>query len=131
MRGLLTELPADLPLLDAVRAAVLDFNRLDPDEETWHRRRMALILRVPALQAHSMLKYREWRQVVAGFAAARLDTPVTGLVPQAVGWSTLGVAIAAYERWLDQDGSDLGALLDAGYRHLAAGFTLPDRPPPD
>jgi len=55
MRGFLAGLPAELPLMDALRTAVLDFNRLDPGEEPWHRQRMALILRVPALQAHSRM----------------------------------------------------------------------------
>jgi TetR/AcrR family transcriptional regulator, regulator of mycofactocin system len=122
MRAFLVALPADLALMDALRTAVLDFNRLEPGEEPWHRQRMALILRVPALQAHSMLKYREWRQVVAEYAAARLALPATDLVPQALGWSALGVAIAAYECWLESDGADLAGLLDAGYRRLAEGF---------
>ena len=122
MRGLLAALPADLPPLEALRTAVLDFNRLDPAEEPWHRQRMALILRVPALQAHSMLKYRAWREVVAEFAAQRYGRPVTDRLPRTVGWAALGVAIAAYEAWLDSEDADLPALLDAGFRALAAGF---------
>lgn len=125
MRALLADLPADLPPMQALRTAVLDFNRLDPAEEPWHRRRMALILRVPALQAHSMLKYRAWREVVAEFAAHRYGRPVTDLLPRTVGWAALGTAIAAYERWLDADDADLAELLDTGFRDLAAGFPPP------
>jgi mycofactocin system transcriptional regulator len=122
MRTLLAALPADLPPMQALRTAVLDFNRLDPAEEPWHRRRMALILRVPALQAHSMLKYRAWREVVAEFAAQRYGRPVTDRLPRTVGWAALGVAIAAYEQWLDSEDADLAALLDAGFGDLGAGF---------
>jgi mycofactocin system transcriptional regulator len=122
MRGLLADLPAHLPVLEALRTAVLDFNRVDDDEAPWLRRRMQLILTVPALQAHSMIKYAQWRQAVAEFVALRTDTDPAGLGPQSVGWAALGVSIAAYEQWLADPTADLHALLDAAYRGLALGF---------
>jgi TetR/AcrR family transcriptional regulator, regulator of mycofactocin system len=122
MRGLLAALPDHLPVLEALRTAVLDFNRVDAAEAPWLRRRMQLILTVPALQAHSMIKYAEWRQAVAEFVAARTGTAPTALAPQAVGWAALGVSIAAYEQWLADPDADLSELLDAAYRNLATGF---------
>jgi mycofactocin system transcriptional regulator len=122
MRGLLRELPADRGVLDALREAVLDFNRVDAREAPWLRRRIRLILTVPALQAHSMLKYGQWRQAVAEFAAERLGTDPADLVPQAVGWAALGVSIAAYEQWLAHPETELADLLDHAYRQLAIGF---------
>ena len=64
------------PLLDALREAVLALNALSPAEEPWHGGRTSLILQVPALQAHSTLRYAARRAVVAQFAADRL-----GLAP--------------------------------------------------
>lgn len=103
--------PEDLPLMDAVTAAVLAFNALPPDAAPAHRLRMSLILHVRALQAHSTLRYADWRAVIARFAARRLDEPVDALGPQLVGHVALAGALAAYERWLADESSDLAALL--------------------
>ena len=124
MRATFARLPPDLPVMTAVRLAVLEFNRIDPDEERWHRSRLQLILQTPALQAHSTLRYAAWRQVVADYAATRLGLPPDGLVPQTIGHASLGVALAAYERWLRGDGV-LTELLDSVFRALESGLVAP------
>jgi mycofactocin system transcriptional regulator len=101
------------PLRAALHEAVLAFNALEPDGVAWHRARMALILRVPALQAHSTLRYAAWRAVVAEFVAVRLGARPDDLLPRLVGHLFLGAALTAYEQWLEEPGSDLAALLDA------------------
>jgi TetR/AcrR family transcriptional regulator, regulator of mycofactocin system len=123
MRLRLNAVPAEQPLMDAIRQAVVDFNRVAPDQIPAHRRRMALILRVPALQAHSTLRYAAWRQVIADFAADRTGFAADALLPQAIAYATLGVAVAAYEQWLNGSGDDLGNLLDAALRTLSIGQT--------
>lgn len=120
MRKQLAEYPPDVPLLEAIREALVDFNRVDPAEAPWHRRRMELILTTPALQAHSTLRYADWRQVVAEFVATRLGVPPDSLAPQAIAYATLGVALAAYEQWLRIPESELPELLAAGVRELSA-----------
>jgi TetR/AcrR family transcriptional regulator, regulator of mycofactocin system len=120
MRVRLQACPPDVPLMDALRVALVDFNRIDPGQVRWHRRRMRLILRVPALLAHSTLRFTAWRQVVAEFAAERLGEQPGALAPQAIAHALLGVAVAAYEQWLDDEGADLGRLLDSAVRQLAA-----------
>ncbi|HXV92671.1 MAG TPA: mycofactocin system transcriptional regulator [Pseudonocardia sp.] len=122
MRAAFAALPPDIPVMEGVRAAVLDFNDVAPSEQPWHRRRLRLILGTPALQAHSTLRYAAWRQVVAEYVAARLGLPTDHLVPQAVGHASLGVALAAYERWLSEDGVELRTLLDTAFRALAEGL---------
>jgi mycofactocin system transcriptional regulator len=107
----LNSLDVHTPLLPGLSAAVQAFNRFEPAEEPRHRERMGLVLRVPALQASSTLRYASWRSVVARYAAARLGRPVDALLPQVVGHSCLGAALAAYEQWLARPGSDLPALL--------------------
>lgn len=121
MRAVFAALPADVPVLAGVRAAVLDFNAVTPGEQPWHRRRLRLILDTPTLQAHSTLRYAAWRKVVAEYAAARLGLPEDDLVPQAIGHASLGVALAAYERWLGGAG-ELGELLDTAFRTLENGL---------
>jgi hypothetical protein len=59
--------------------------------------------------------------VVAGYVASRLGIGVEALVPQTVGHASLGVALAAYERWLVGDG-ELRELLDAVFRSLEHGL---------
>jgi mycofactocin system transcriptional regulator len=101
------------PLRTALHEAVLAFNALEPEGVAWHRDRMALILRVPALQAHSTLRYAAWRAVVAEFAALRLGARPDDLLPRLVGHLCLGAALTAYEQWLAEPGADLAVLLDA------------------
>ncbi len=64
-REILASLPDDLPLWEAVHRGVVAFNDFPPDAQPPHRDRMRLILTTPALQAHSVLRYSEWRQVIA------------------------------------------------------------------
>ncbi len=122
MRGWLAACPPQWPLMDAIRLAIVNFNQVPPEDERWHRRRMQLILGVPVLQAHSTLRYAEWRQVIADFVAARTSQPACGLLPQTIAYAVLGVAIAAYEQWLRDDDSNLSGLLDTAMRDLAAAF---------
>ena len=124
MRATFAGLPPDLPVMTGVRVAVLDFNDVPPGEQPWHRSRLRLILETPALQAHSTLRYAAWRQVVADYAAARLGLPADGLVPQSIGHASLGVALAAYERWLREETGELRELLDAVFRALEHGLVV-------
>jgi mycofactocin system transcriptional regulator len=118
MEDRLGALPPDVPLLEGLASAVVAFNALPPDAVAAHRQRMSLILHVPALQAHSTLRYAAWRDVVSRFAAARLDLPVDALPPQLVAHVVLAAAVASYERWLREDGGDLVALLEQAFAAL-------------
>ncbi|OHV32432.1 MULTISPECIES: mycofactocin system transcriptional regulator [Pseudofrankia] len=128
MRAALAATPPDVPVLPALRRAILDFNSYPAAEADWHRRRMALILRTPALQAHSMLRYARWRAVVAEFVAERTGRDVGALEPQAVAWAFLGVAIAGYEEWLAHAGADLIPILDRALGLLVDGLDRPLSP---
>ena len=122
MRLQLKELPAQMPLMDAIRVAIVDFNTFAPEQIGLHRRRMRLILQTPALQAHSTLRYAAWRQVIAEFAGERIGQRPDALAPRTLGYVALGVAIAAYEQWLDTDEADLSELMDSAMRQLASAF---------
>jgi mycofactocin system transcriptional regulator len=122
MRARLKACPPQTPLMDAIRLALIDFNRVAPAQVPLHRRRMELILRVPTLLAHSTLRFTAWRQVVADFVAERTGRRPDELAPQVVAHAVLGVAVAAYEHWLDDPAADLGKLLDDAMRQLAGAF---------
>ena len=124
MRRRLNAAPTGAPLMEAIRHAVVDFNRVAPDQIPAHRRRMELILRVPALQAHSTLRYAAWRQVIADFVGERTGMRPDALLPRAVAYAMLGVAVAAYEQWLESGDADLCDLLDTAVLDLATAFTL-------
>lgn len=125
MRRFLGDLPADLPLVEALRAAVITFNRLPPEEIPSHRQRMELLLHVPALVAHSGLRYTAWRRVVAEYAARRLGVPEDSLAPQTIAWALLGACMSAYEQWLAHQDADLVEMLNASISVLDGAFGLP------
>jgi mycofactocin system transcriptional regulator len=109
-------------MMDAIRHAVVQFNRWDPADVPWHRQRMELILRTPTLQADSTLRYSSWRAVVTNFAAERMGLAPEDMLPCLVGHTTVASCVAAYEYWLTLDEASLSDLLDAAVRQLAAGF---------
>lgn len=111
-----------LGLMEALRRAAVSSNSY-PDEALPELRiRMTLITTVPALQAHSMLRYAAWRQVVAEFAARRLRREPDDFAPQAIAHAALAASISAFTYWVHHPGSDLTALLDGSYLLLSEGF---------
>ncbi len=118
MEDWLAATPVGRPLLATLTEAVVRFNDLPAEAVPAHRRRMALILHTPALQAHSTLRYADWRGVVARFAARHLRQPVNALHPQLVGHLALGAAVTAYEQWLADETTDLSQLLKAAFGAL-------------
>jgi mycofactocin system transcriptional regulator len=109
---------ADGPLLPSIAEAVVAFNTLEPEAVPAHRLRMSLILHTPALQAHSALRYADWRAVVARHAARTLGEPVHALGPQLIAHVSLAAAVAAHEQWLADDASNLTALLRDAFDRL-------------
>ena len=122
MRMLLAGIPPELPIAQALTDALVSFNAVDDAYLDHHRRRMTLLLGVPALQAYSMLMYAEWRQVVAEFCARRLTLDVGDHIPQTIGWMCLGTTLAAYEQWLADPEADLTGLIVSGCATLTDGL---------
>ena len=87
-------------LMEALRASVIASNTYPKEAESELRIRMTLITTVPALQAHSMLRYADWRYVVAEFAAERLGNGVNDLVPRSLGYAALAASSAAFAHWV-------------------------------
>ncbi|WP_245993484.1 mycofactocin system transcriptional regulator [Nocardioides immobilis] len=107
----LAEMPPELPLWEAVQRGVVAFDTFPASANPSHGERMGLILNTPALQAHSVLRYAEWRAVIAGYVGARTSQPPTALLPRTVAQVSLGLAVAAYEVWLAEPDGDLSVVL--------------------
>jgi len=122
MRARFAALPADIPVMAGIRETVLDFNDIPVDERPWHRQRLRLILETPTLQAHSALRYAEWRRVVADYVGERLGQPPTALLPRTLGHVCLGAALSAYEQWLAQEDAELRDLLQQALAGVETGF---------
>ena len=124
LRRHLEESGPDVPLMEALHRAAVLSNRYPDEELPALRQRLTLITTVPALQAHSMLRYASWRAVVAEWAGARLGVSPEDLVPQTIAHVALGTSMASFSRWVDNPGEDLEDCLDGAYQLLADGFTL-------
>lgn len=122
LRTMLAEADPATPLMDALRDAIIAFNRYDDAEVPWHRQRMRLILRVPTLQGDSAVRYAAWRAIITDFAARRTGAAASELLPRLVGHTALAAAVSAYERWLDDEDADLSALLHEALTAVAVGL---------
>ncbi|HKT01694.1 MAG TPA: mycofactocin system transcriptional regulator [Rugosimonospora sp.] len=134
LRAWFAAVTGDVPLMEAIRRGVVEFNRYPAEQQPRHRERMALILDVPSLRANSTLRFVQWRGVIAEFAAQRLGLRPDDLYPVVIGHCALGAALAAYEAWLRDAAADLTALLDDALAVLTDGFqpvtTAPASPRP-
>lgn len=122
LRAALRAVQADVPMMDAIRQAVVGVNKYRAEDVPELRTRMNLIGSVPALQASAARHYDAWEQTVSEFAAGRLGLPADSLYPLAIGRATLAVCRSAYERWAERADTDLIVYLDRALRALSAGF---------
>jgi TetR/AcrR family transcriptional regulator, regulator of mycofactocin system len=122
LRDAFAQVPAQVPMMEAIRQVVVGANRYRAEDVPELRTRMNLIGSVPALQASAAHHYDAWERAVSEFAAGRLGQPADSLYPLAVGRATLAVCRSAYDRWVERADADLTAYLDQALCALAAGF---------
>jgi TetR/AcrR family transcriptional regulator, regulator of mycofactocin system len=123
IRATLAETSGELPVMDAVRRAVIAANHYRAEDVPELRMRMHLISTVPELAASATIHYDAWERAVAEFVARRTGQPADALYPLAAGRATLAACRAAYERWAARADADLTVYLDAALRALEAGFS--------
>lgn len=126
LRGALWAAPEHEPVMESLRRAAVQSNSYAEAQLPELRIRMTLITTVPALQAHSMLRYAAWREVVAEFIAERLGLHQEDLVPQTVAHAALGTSTAAFRRWVRNPEKSLEEQLQDAYRLLATGLVPED-----
>jgi mycofactocin system transcriptional regulator len=112
LREHLDAMPATIAPHRAVHRAVLAFNHIEAAAIPQHRQRMQLLLTTPALQAHSVLRYAQWRGIIAAYVGDRLGLAETDLLPRTIGQVTLAISLSAYEHWLRAKDASLESLLD-------------------
>ncbi|GBE66818.1 putative mycofactocin biosynthesis transcriptional regulator MftR [Mycobacterium sp. MFM001] len=127
LRELFDHVDPDVPLGEALRSALLAFNTFDESETVRHRQRMRVILQTAELQAYSMTMYAGWRAVIAEFVACRTGAAPDDLLPQTIAWMMLGVALSAYEHWLDDESVSLPQALGDAFDVVGAGLDRLDR----
>jgi mycofactocin system transcriptional regulator len=114
----------DRPIIEVIREAAVRSNTYPVEILDELHTRLTLIQSVPALQAHSMLRYAEWREVIAQYVAERLGCAVDDLVPVATGHAALAASTAAFSRWIAHRDEDVLALIDRSYGLLVDGFAI-------
>lgn len=122
LRTALDETGAELPLMEAITRGVIASNHYEPEQLPELRIRLTLITTVPTLQAHSMLRYADWRRVIAEFVAERLALEPDDLIPEAIGWMTLGASLSAFVHWVSHPGDDLEDNLARSYALLSSSI---------
>jgi mycofactocin system transcriptional regulator len=122
LRDMLAAADRREPLMETLRRAIVAFNDYGEEQRSDLRHRMTLITTVPALQGHSMLRYRDWYDVIAEYVASRLSTDPEDHIPQVIANACLGAAMATYRYWIEHPDSDVLEQLDLALKLLAAGF---------
>lgn len=123
IRRALAEVPDTVPMMDAIRRAVVAANHYRAEDVPELRIRMNLIGSEPALQSSAAIHYDAWERAISDFVAGRLGQHAESLYPLAAGRATLATCRAAYDRWTARADADLTVYLDAALSALAAGFT--------
>jgi len=123
LREQLAAVPEDVPVMTAVRLAVVAVNHYRAADVDELRARMSMIGSVPELAASSAVHYDAWERAVSDFVARRRGLPADSLYPLAVGHATLATCRAAFERWTVNADADLTVYLEAALCALGDGFT--------
>jgi TetR/AcrR family transcriptional regulator, regulator of mycofactocin system len=122
LERLLAAADDDQPVLTSICAAYVEVNDYADAELPMLRQRLRLILREPALQAHSQVRYQEVDRVVAEHVARRTGAAPEALVPRLVATSTRAAATTAFEVWLADGRLPLAEALHGAFAELAGGF---------
>jgi len=129
IRDALAAVPGDVPMMRAIRRAVVSANHYQASDVPELRARMNLIASVPALSSSAAEHYDAWERAVSEFAARRLSLSADSLYPLAIGRAVLATSRAAYDRWSARADADLTGYLDAALTALEAGFAPESMPP--
>ncbi|HTU75754.1 MAG TPA: mycofactocin system transcriptional regulator [Trebonia sp.] len=122
IRQALAAVPGEVPMMKAIRQAVVSANHYQASDVPELRARMNLIASVPALSSSAAEHYDAWERAVSEFAARRLAHAPDSLYPLAIGRAVLATCRAAYDRWSARADADLPGYLDAALTALDAGF---------
>lgn len=134
----LSNTPPEVPILDAILEASIACNALHIEGVAAHRQRMRLIHNTPALQAHRALRAADELNIIARFAARRLEQPTHALQPQVIAQLSMALIVASYDAWIADESTDFEMLQRAAFATIQLGpgvasstaSTSPDYVPP-
>ena len=123
LRAAFAAVPAELPLMAAIRQVVVGVNRYRAEDVPELRIRMNLIGigARPSRPAPRSTTTRGNGLSASSPRAGSASQPGS-LYPLAIGRATLAVCRSAYDRWAERADADLTVYLDQALRALAAGF---------
>jgi mycofactocin system transcriptional regulator len=122
IKAALAAMPDDVPVMVAIRGAVVAANHYHAEDVPEMRLRMQLIAAEPALSSSADEHYTAWEQAISEFAGRRLGQPADSLYPLTIGRAALAACRAAYDRWAACADNDLTVYLDAALTALGNGF---------
>jgi AcrR family transcriptional regulator len=113
--------PADEPLVDAIRAAMIGpLRQVLASEHDEMLLRMRLLRDVPAIRARSVVEQQRTADMMCRLLAERTGADPGGLAMRAVVAAVLATASEAVLYWAERDGEeDMADLLDAALTALA------------
>jgi mycofactocin system transcriptional regulator len=122
IRAALAVVPDEVPMMNAIRGAVVAASHYRAEDVPEMRRRMSLIATEPALSFGAAEHYADWERAISEFAGRRLGQPAQSLYPLAIGRAVLAACRAAHDRWSARADNDLPSYLDAVLTALTSGF---------
>jgi AcrR family transcriptional regulator len=110
----------DVPVMEVIRAAVLDSVAAQLDDEGIWRARFRILDTTRKLQAEGAQRWSAWAEVVARFVASRVGVRPTTVVPAGIGGAVQSVVLGALRDSVEVPavGSDLLSVLDTSLSSL-------------
>ena len=110
----------EVPVMEAIRAGVLDSVAAQLDDEGIWRARFRILDTSRELQAGGAQRWLAWAEVVARFVASRLGARPTAVVPAGIGGAVQAVALGALRNSVEVPavGSELLSVLDTSLSSL-------------
>jgi mycofactocin system transcriptional regulator len=121
LRRLLDE-TGDIPVMTAIRDAVVAANAYRAQDIPELRTRMTLVNDIPELYATAAVHYDAWEHAIADFVVRRTGAAPDSLYPLTVARATLAACRAAYDVWTARADAALTVYLAEALDSLASGF---------
>jgi AcrR family transcriptional regulator len=122
---LFREQPADLTMLQAIRAAFRDvLARLSPAERAEQRERVMLLLSVPPLRAMLVDQLNGPMRLIQELVAERAGRRAGDMAVRALAGAVIGVSLAAMFAAAENPAADIVSLADEAMAQLEAGLPV-------
>jgi mycofactocin system transcriptional regulator len=106
------------PYGEVLTRSIVDALTYPAEQHEWAFQRAQLVLTVPSVQTHAAVRFAEWKDAAAEFAAMRSGLRRTDLFPVAVGHAVLAAMLAGHEYWIAHPSSNLADALSESFRLL-------------